>query len=98
MNIRPKQTRNGSALLVTVITCTLVGTLLCSYLVLVLNRNKVAMRATAWNSAIPVLEAGIEEALTHLNVDSDKPAANNWTETISDGRTYYWKRRDLSDG
>ena len=88
----------GSTLLITMITCVLVGTVLCSYLVLITHRNTSAMRAMAWNTAIPVLEAGIEEALTHLHNDSNSPTANNWKDDVVDGQTIYWKRRDFPDG
>src|SRR5436190_7389782 len=88
----------GSTLLITMITCVLVGTVLCSYLMLITHRNTSAMRAMAWNTAIPVLEAGIEEALTHLHKDSNSPTANNWQNDTVDGQPVYWKRRDFADG
>src|SRR5262249_40604429 len=67
------------------------------YLVLISNRNQVSMRALAWNTAIPVLEAGIEEALTHLHEDK-VPDDNSWTGQMIRGKKIYWKRRDFSDG
>jgi hypothetical protein len=89
---------SGSTLVIAVICCALIGTVLCSFLVLIVHRNTGAFRAAAWNSAIPVLEAGIEEALTHLRVDNHKPNANNWMAGMEDGQSFYWKRRDLPDG
>ena len=56
------------------------------------------MRALAWNTAMPVLEAGIEEALTHLNRDSNSPTANYWTADQVNGQAVYWKYRALPDG
>ena len=44
------------------------------------------------------LEAGIEEALTHLHEDADHPTANQWKAEEVDGQTAYWKRRALPDG
>ena len=96
--VNVQQSEGGSTLLVTMITCVLVGTVLCSYLVLITHRNTSAMRAMAWNTAIPVLEAGIEEALTHLHNDSNSPTANNWQNDTVDGQPVYWKRRDFPDG
>src|ERR1041385_2005081 len=81
----------ASTLLITMITCGLLGTVLCSYLVLITHRNTSAMRAMAWNSAIPVLEAGIEEALTHLHDDKGNPTANQWSQDAVNGQTVYWK-------
>ncbi len=88
----------GSTLVATVIISALIGTVLCSYLALIANRNQAAMRALAWNSAMPVLEAGIEEALTHLNRDSSNPATNYWTADQVNGQAVYWKYRRLPDG
>jgi len=88
----------GSTLVATVIISALIGTVLCSYLALIANRNQVAMRALAWNTAMPVLEAGIEEALTHLNRDSNSPTANYWTADQVNGKAVYWKYRALPDG
>lgn len=100
MKTRPDSSSSqaGSALLITVISCALIGTVLCSFLVLLVQRNTMAVRATAWNTAIPVLEAGIEEALTHLRVDKGKPAANNWGAGVFDGQNFYWKLRQFDDG
>src|SRR5262245_10870280 len=96
MKLTPRQSNQGSALILTIITGTLIGTVLCSYLVLISNRNEGAMRSMAWNSAIPVLEAGIEEALSHLQKDDKRPTANFWQQV--DGQSAYWKYRSFSDG
>jgi hypothetical protein len=93
-----RKSRNGSVLVLSLLTCTLVGLALGSCLVLIANRNLTAMRATAWNTAIPVLEAGIEEALTHLHHDSNNPTANDWTAGVVDGKPVYWKHREFPDG
>src|ERR1051326_3318254 len=92
------KSEEASALVITLITGVLIGTVLGSYLVLVNNRNQGAMRAMAWNAAIPALEAGIEEALTHLNEDRTTPGNNNWIPATFDGQTVYWKTRTLPDG
>ena len=93
-----KKSSQGSTLVITVVISALIGSVLGSYLVLISARNQSAMRALAWNSAIPVLEAGIEEALTHLNDDSSNPRANAWNITQVDGHKAYWKKGDLPDG
>jgi len=92
-----RNSESGSILVLTVITSALIGSVLCSYLVLISSRNEVTMRGLAWNSAIPVLEAGIEEALTHLH-DDKTPTANQWTGALIKGKKVYWKRRDFADG
>jgi hypothetical protein len=92
-----KSQNSGSTLVITVVMSALIGSVLCSYLVLISNRNQITMRALAWNAAIPVLEAGIEEALTHLHEDKN-PIANRWSGQMVKGKKIYWKRRDFSDG
>ena len=69
----------GSALLIILIGITVVGISLASYLNLVSWQNKTVRRSEQWNAAIPVLEAGIEEALTHLTASAGKLGNNGWT-------------------
>ena len=81
MKIRldPQSHRQGSALLVILLTCVIIGFTLASYLVLVSSQNRSVMRSMAWNSAIPVLEAGVEEALTQLRYrDVHQLHSNGW--------------------
>ncbi len=62
------------------------GITLASYLTLISNRYRMATRSMEWNQAIPVLEAGIEEAMAHLHYDSNNLSGNNWTvSSISAG-------------
>jgi len=98
MKLIMKKSAEGSTLVITIVISALIGSVLCSFLVLISARNQGAMRALAWNSAIPVLEAGIEEALTHLNDDKGDPSGHTWTVTHVDGHKAYWKRGDLPDG
>src|SRR6185503_20967950 len=67
--------------------------LLIACLQMVQSRNLFSMRSLAWNSAIPVLESGIEEAFTHLKVDVNL-TTNGWTQ-LSAG--VYQKRRNFPD-
>jgi hypothetical protein len=57
----------GNTLLLTIVVTGLIGFLLAAYLTLVQNQNQANVRSQSWNSAMPVVEAGIEEALQHLN-------------------------------
>ena len=70
---------HGGVLLVTLSLTIVLGTALASYLKLVEYQNRSVMRSQFWNSAIPAAEAGVEEALAHLNYlgDSDR-ATNGW--------------------
>lgn len=75
------------------VTVTLIGVTLASYLELVRSQNLSTMRSQQWNSAIPILEAGLEEALTHLYHNSANLLANDWI-AIDGG---YKKERYLGD-
>jgi hypothetical protein len=59
---------DGNVLFATLITTGLIGLYLASYLTMVHRENHFTNRSQIWNSAIPVAEAGVEEAMTHLEV------------------------------
>jgi hypothetical protein len=67
MTIPHSKKATGSVLVLTLVTTAILGIGLASYLTLVRAQNLSVMRSLAWNSCIPVLEAGIEEAMTHIN-------------------------------
>jgi hypothetical protein len=93
---RPEQ--QGNTLILTLVMCLTIGTVLASYLGVLGSRYKVTMRSQCWNQAVPVLEAGLEEALTHMQDDVNNPAANGWTLGSIGGQAVYSKRRSLADG
>jgi len=82
----------------TLLTALVIGITLASYLTLVSSQNASTMRSLAWNSALPVVEAGVEAALTHLhyqgvtNLVSDgwQPAVGgaSKTGTLDNGSSY----------
>lgn len=78
--------------------CLVVGIILAGYLVLTSNRFQMTVRSSDWNAAIPVLEAGVEEALTHLTRDTNQPTANSWGSATIAGNVVYTKTRTFSDG
>ena len=59
VNITTNQPQ-GSVLVATLVSATIVGIALASYLVLVGNQNLAVARSFVWNSAMPVLESGEE--------------------------------------
>lgn len=91
----------GSVLMIALFVAVMFGTFLSSYLYLVRSQQTLVVRARAWNSAIGVAEAGVEEALSQLNPGAPLPAvldktANGWgnpsngkygpvTRTVADG-------------
>jgi hypothetical protein len=89
--------RTGNALVVAMMLCGVIGLVLVSYLQLVQGRTKIRARSLAWNTAIPVLEGGIEEAFTHLQDDKTVLTANNWAAVLTNSTVVYQKTRTNSD-
>jgi hypothetical protein len=80
MNIQTKSQTQGSVLLVALLTATVIGISLSSYLTLTSNQHLAVFRSSSWSECIPVAEAGIEEAMTQINSTAiTKLWANNWT-------------------
>ena len=98
MQFLSKKREQGSVLVVTMITCGVIATVLGSYLVLLSTRYNLTVHSMAWNAAIPVLESGIEEAMTHLQYDTNSPGANGWDAGTYAGQTVNTKTRNFADG
>ena len=64
--VKSRRTSGGISFSVVWITL-MVSLILAAYLNMVSSQNYYTMRSQAWNSSISVIEAGIEEALAHLN-------------------------------
>src|SRR3954469_1160980 len=87
--------KQGTVLLVTLVITAIFGTALASYMQLDQYQNRAVARSQQWNGAIPLSEAGIEEALAHLNkVGNDNRATNGWV--VKDGQ--YYMARTLDSG
>src|SRR5437773_1680786 len=78
----------GNTLLIVLIVTGLVGFTLAAYLTLLRSQNYNTVRSQAWNATIPVIEAGLEDALSQLNTHgSTNLACDGWTVT-ADGIYY----------
>jgi hypothetical protein len=64
-----RRRRRGSTYISVVITMSVVGLMLAAYLKLIDVQNQLTMRSQTWNRTVPVTEAGIEEAIAHLNLN-----------------------------
>ncbi len=87
----------GSTLLMTVFATGIIGFLLIAYMTFVQGQHTATARSQSWNATIPVIEAGIEEALAHLNVNgltSGSLAVDGWT--LASG--VYSQTRTIGDG
>src|SRR5436190_21962187 len=95
MTIKTSQAKSrGSVLLLTLLTAWVIGIALVSYLTLVANQNRSTYHSLTWNYCIPVMEAGVEEALTQI-YHNDIPQLGNNQWTYSDG--LYHKTNCLGD-
>lgn len=81
MKVKFATANQGSALVVSLVIAVILLISLTSYLALVTNENKAVGRAQAWNEAMPMAEAGVEEALTQLKYagNGTNLATNGWT-------------------
>ena len=94
MKIRTSS-EQGNILLVTLVLTAVIGTALASYLKLAEHQNRSVVHSQHWNGAIPIAEAGVEEALAHLNkVVNGNRATNGWVFT----NDHYYLTRSLDVG
>ena len=75
--------QHGFTYMTVVVTMIVVGLMLAAYLKLVAVQNQLTMRSQVWNRSVPVLEAGIEEALAHLNKNASPDAAGNFNPQLT---------------
>lgn len=72
-----KSGERGSVFIMSLVASAVLVVGLTSYFSLVQSHNNSVVRSMAWNTAIPAAEAGIEDALAHLNTIADKPRTTN---------------------
>lgn len=68
----------GSVLVYALVTCLIIGITMAAYLDLAGSQHRAVRRSQAWNYAVPVAEAGIEEALTHLHLNFNSLGNGDW--------------------
>ena len=88
----------GNVLIITLVFFGIVALTTAGYLSLAKSRALIRARSEAWNTALPVLEAGLEEGFTHLHDDSNAPTANGWTAGTIAGQPVLTKSRTFPDG
>lgn len=76
--ISSSRNKQGSTYLVVVVTMVVVGLMLAAYLKLIDVQNQLTTRSQTWNRTVPVIEAGIEEAMAHLNLNGSPDAGGNF--------------------
>jgi hypothetical protein len=93
MKILPKLSRSGNTLLIVMLFTGILTIGLVSYLRLSSGENASVVRSLRWNAALPLAEAGIEEALSQLNKHTNDFSLDGWTQS----GTVYSKQRTLGD-
>ena len=98
INLNFLRARLGMALLVTLILIGILTLSIAGYLSFLQQQSVFGARGQNWNLALAISEAGIEEALQHLNsCDGVGLSKDSWqqngmlytmTRTLSDGSTY----------
>lgn len=88
----PKE--RGSVMVTTLVIAMLVGMLVAALLFVAQQQNYMTARARVWCSEIPLAEAGVEEAITHIVSNPADMEQNGWTDT---GSTLY-KTRFFTNG
>jgi len=82
-----RHSEEASVLVVTLLIASLVGITIGSYLIMVSGQNRSVVRSQAWNSALAISEAGVEEALAQLNPGAPEPVidrtANGWGAAVN---------------
>jgi hypothetical protein len=73
--------RDGSALLVALMIAALLAAAVGTYLSLASQGNNNVKRSIGWNAALPLAEAGVEEALSHVNRNTNGYAVDGWVLT-----------------
>jgi hypothetical protein len=91
-----RRSERGGILVITIIFCALVGVVLTAYLSMLKSQHKFTYRSQVWNDCVATCEAGVEEAMSHINYSGTTSnfAINGWT--FSGG--YYRKQRNLNGG
>ena len=94
-HVQSHAARKGFTYATVVVTMIVIGTMLAAYLKMVAVQNQSTVRSQAWNRTVPVLEAGVEEALAHLNHNASPDSAgvflttglgsDGWANTIDGG-------------
>jgi Tfp pilus assembly protein PilX len=99
IQLRRGKSQQGSVLLIVVAICVILGLSVASYLTLINFQYRLAVASRAWNTALTISEAGIEDGLAQLNVNFgtnySSSAQTNWSLT---GTVYGPRTLTMSNG
>jgi hypothetical protein len=92
MKIRINKKPAGIVLLVALFIIVAAGIVIAGYLTLMQSEKKSVSRSQTWNNCVPVMEAGVEEAMAQIHAcgNSTNLSSNSWTYSTNG---YYQKTR-----
>ena len=74
--------QRATSLVTTLVITSIIASIFAAYLTLISSRTRQTFRNQTWESCIPICEAGVEEALVHLNNDGISGIfSNGWVQT-----------------
>jgi Tfp pilus assembly protein PilX len=85
INYSNRAAERGTALLVALFLTTILAVTIAGYLRHSSQQSLLSVRSQTWNLSISVSEAGVEEAMQHLNSNHDNLAVDGWSQS---GNTY----------
>jgi hypothetical protein len=74
--------QSGHTLFVVMMLTGIIIAALGTYLNLASQEQKTLRRSYCWNAALPMAEAGVEEALSHINQDKTNYASDGWGTNV----------------
>jgi hypothetical protein len=94
MKISHRKKTAGVVLLVALFVIVAAGIVLASYLALMQTEKKSVSRSQTWNNCVPIMEAGVEEAMAQIHYcgNTTNFSSNSWTLTNG----YYQKMRSMA--
>src|SRR5262249_55591106 len=87
---------SGNTLLIVLVLMGILTLALGVYLNLTSSENKQTLRSQCWNSALPWAEAGIEEAMSQIAMNTNNFALDGWTK-VGTNNLYLKQRTNGSD-
>ena len=94
MKIRNTNPSCGSVLMLTLVSTGILTLALGSYLYLVSGQFRATARSQQWNASIPIAEAGLEEAMAHLNRNFNTNGIN-YVAPVTTSGGWTWIEWDL---
>jgi hypothetical protein len=93
--LRSQNHQDGSVLATTLVFAALVGIVVGALLMISRQQSYLTARSQSWCSEIPIAEAGIEEAMAHINSRPTNFATHGW---VKSGGVYFQQRSIGNEG